>query len=284
VSTATEALGQDTRGAVYLADADAKSLHHVVGMPAAYAEAVDGFQIGPESLACGLATHIGQPVLTTDVHTDPLWEPWRWLAERFDYRGCWSFPIHSAAGKFVGALAIYSRQPRQASERDRELMSLLTGTAAIIISQHMESAERKKAEEALRNSEARFRRFASASSVVYRMSPDWSEMRELDGRGFLSDTAEPTEAWMNRYIPHDDKADVAAAIRRAVRAKAVFELEHRVRRADGSVGWARSRAIPILDDRGEIVEWIGSATNVTQRDETDETALRRPSNDSPPVG
>ena len=51
-------------------------------MPEAYAKAVDGFQIGPESLACGLATHTGQPVLTTDVNEDPRWEPWRWLAAK----------------------------------------------------------------------------------------------------------------------------------------------------------------------------------------------------------
>jgi PAS domain-containing protein len=166
----------------------------------------------------------------------------------------------------VGTLAIYSRQPREASARDRELASLLTQTAAIIIAQHTEAAERKKVERALRESETRFRAFVTASSdVVYRMSPDWSEMRALDGQGFLSDTAEPTESWMNRYIHPDDQAEVTAAILRAVRSKTMFELEHRVRRADGSLGWTLSRAIPILDDRGEIIEWLGAATDVTQR-------------------
>src|ERR1700733_9277472 len=44
-------------------------------------------------------------------------------------------------------------------------------------------SERKLAEELLRRSEERFRALVNASSdVVYRMSPDWSEMRELDGR------------------------------------------------------------------------------------------------------
>lgn len=37
---------------------------------------------------------------------------------------------------------------------------------------------------------------------------------------------------------------------RAVEAKDVFQLEHRVRRSDGSVGWTMSRAVPLLDDEG----------------------------------
>jgi GAF domain-containing protein len=90
-----EQLGQDTRAAFYLANHEGTSLHHVVGMPAAYAKEVDGLKAGPESLACGLATHTGQPVLTSDVTKEPLWQPWLWLAKQFDYRGCWSFPIHT---------------------------------------------------------------------------------------------------------------------------------------------------------------------------------------------
>ena len=148
VHTATDALGQDVRAAFYLANGGGTELHHVVGMPPAYAEAVDGFKIGRESLACGLATHTGQPILTSDVKTDARWEPWRWLAARFDYRACWSFPIHSSAGKFVGSLAVYWRQSREATERDLELASFLTHTASVIISRHNESKARKRAEKA----------------------------------------------------------------------------------------------------------------------------------------
>ena len=152
-----ETLGHGARAAFYLANDDGKQLYHVVGMPADYAEAVDGFEIGPESLACGLATHTGRAVVTTDVQTDPLWEPWRWMAEQFDYRGCWSFPIHTVAGNVVGTLAIYLRQPQEPTTRDLELASVLTNSASIIILRHKESEVRKRAEEALRESEAQLR-------------------------------------------------------------------------------------------------------------------------------
>lgn len=57
--TAIDGLGQETRAAFYLANHEGTSLHHVVGMPTAYAQEVEGFPIGPESLACGLAVHTG---------------------------------------------------------------------------------------------------------------------------------------------------------------------------------------------------------------------------------
>ncbi|WP_188262901.1 hypothetical protein [Azospirillum tabaci] len=70
---------------------------------------------------------------------------------------------------------------------------------------------------ASQDSEARFHAFMTASSeVVYRMSPDWTRMRQFNGRGFLADTAEPTGHWMERYIHPADQATVQAAIRHAI--------------------------------------------------------------------
>ena len=58
-------------------------------------------------------------------------------------------------------------------------------------------------------------------------------------------------------------------IREAIRAKSTFELEHRVRRADGTVGWTFSRAVPLLDADGQITEWFGAASDVTDRKQTE---------------
>jgi PAS domain S-box-containing protein len=132
-------------------------------------------------------------------------------------------------------------------------------------------SERKQAEELLHRSEERFRALVNASSdVVYRMSPDWSEMRELDGRGFIADTGRPGKDWLNEYLHPDDQPLVLQAIREAVRTKSVFQLEHRIRRTDGSLGWTNSRAVPLLDVNGEIVEWFGAASDVTSRKEAEE--------------
>ena len=121
-------------------------------MSEAYRRCIDGFKIGADSLACGLAVYTGRPLITPDVTQEPLWQDWLHLAEEFEYRGCWSFPIETTTSQVVGTFAIYHRQPRAPTSRDLEFAAGLTRAAAIIISRHQEAEERACAEAALRES------------------------------------------------------------------------------------------------------------------------------------
>lgn len=133
---------------------------------------------------------------------------------------------------------------------------------------------RKRAQEALRMSEERFRALTlSTAYVIYRMNPDWSEMYELHGKGFLRDTTQPSADWLSAYIDPSDQPQVLAAISDAIARKGTFRLEHRVKRPDGSLGWTFSRAVPILDPQGEVIEWFGAASDITARKHAEE-ALR----------
>ena len=123
-------------------------------------------------------------------------------------------------------------------------------------------------------SEARFKALATATSdVIYSMSPDWKVMRELDGRGFLKDVFEPTVDWMSMLIHPEDREKVNLAIHDAIQNKSIFHLEHRVLRADGTPGWTLSRAVPLLNDHGEILEWFGTASDVTERKTAEEALI-----------
>ncbi|MGN6550984.1 MAG: PAS domain-containing protein [Pararhizobium sp.] len=141
-----------------------------------------------------------------------------------------------------------------------------SGKPAGVICILNETTERIAVERRAKESAERFRAFVTASSSsMYRMSPDWTEMRQLDGQGFLSDTETPSTDWLEAYIHPDDQPHVKAAIQRAIANETTFELEHRVRLADGSLGWTQSRAVPIRDDEGRIIKWFGAAADVTER-------------------
>lgn len=145
------------------------------------------------------------------------------------------------------------------------------GALTHIIHHAIDITRQVTSEMSQRESERRFKALIDASGdVIYQMSPDWSQMFELDGRGFLKDTPSRREFRLEDYVPPEDHAVVRQAFQEAISNKRIFELEHRVIRVDGSLGWTYSRAVPILDPDGDILEWIGSASDITSRKQVEQ--------------
>lgn len=131
--------------------------------------------------------------------------------------------------------------------------------------------ERSRSQAALRESEERLRALVKASSyIMYRMTPDWADVIQLDSQGHKADIPTSRDRWLEHYVHTEDRAMVKESIEKAVEAKTLVELEHRVQRKNGSVGWALLRAVPIFDANGNVTEWFGAATDVTPRKEADE--------------
>nr|WP_244510554.1 HWE histidine kinase domain-containing protein [Microvirga guangxiensis] len=203
----------------------------------------------------------GQIDVSDDITADPTQVHATWAA--IETRAFVSVPL-IRDGRLVASLYVNFRDPHRWSPEE---VALIEDVAARTWS----SVERARAEAALADSEKRLSAFVTASSdVVYRMNPDWTELLKLDGRGILLDAATPNEAWLGNYVHPDDHKQVMAAIQEAILTKSMFELEHRVRMADGTIGWVHSRALPFLRDDGEIIEWFGTASDVTARRQAEE--------------
>ncbi len=180
----------------------------------------------------------------------------------------WTRITLASAGGIAFAVATLSllaiRRDLAGRRRAEQALRALNSELETRIAQR--SAELERANDSLADSERRFRAFVNATSeVVYQMSPDWTEMRHLQGRNFIADQADSSRTWLDKYIPEEDQPRVMAAIEEAIRTQSMFQLEHRVRRADGTLGWTSSRAVPLKDDKGGIVEWFGAASDVTER-------------------
>ncbi len=131
----------------------------------------------------------------------------------------------------------------------------------------------RNAETALRHSEQRLQTLLSASSeVIFRMNADWTEMLDMWGGSFLGEMREGRQ-WLKEFIPSEDTQRIAAEFAAARKDVRAFELEHRVWRVDGHIGWTMTRAVPIVGADGAIVEWFGAASDITGRHEAEE-ALR----------
>lgn len=170
-----------------------------------------------------------------------------------------STPLYSRTGMLLGMISTHWKHVHNPPERHLRLFDILARQAADLI-------ERVNASEALRESEVRMRALTTATNdVIYRMSPDWKEMYQLDGRGFLDDTQETITNWLDKYIYPEDKELLTLAIDKSIKSASIFQLEHRVFKSDGTVGWISSRAVPILDGEGNVVEWFGAASDVTAK-------------------
>ncbi len=121
---------------------------------------------------------------------------------------------HSLATGEATSLDKHYRRP------DGELIpanSILTPLLAsdglsMIIAVTVDLSARRRAESALRKSEERFRALVTAGTYfIYRMSPDWQLMYQLDNDTF-SDDAGSVESWIGRYILEEDRPRVVAGI------------------------------------------------------------------------
>jgi signal transduction histidine kinase len=144
-----EELASGSLSSILLLDRNASCLRHgaAPSLPFAYTAAIDGIVIGPSVGSCGTAAYRGEPVIVSDIATDPLWADYRALASEHGLRACWSTPILSSAGRVLGTFAIYYREPRTPAPYEHNVIEQITHLASIAV-------EREQAEEALRQAQA----------------------------------------------------------------------------------------------------------------------------------
>jgi diguanylate cyclase (GGDEF)-like protein len=104
-------------------------------LPDGYTSAIDGIKIGPAVGSCGTAAWRGEPVLVTDIATDPLWADYKGLALDLGLHACWSTPIRTRDGTVVGTFAFYYRTPRGPSPFEQEVVGHCVHLCSIAIEQ-----------------------------------------------------------------------------------------------------------------------------------------------------
>lgn len=125
--TVEEYSGGEMLASVLLMDPDGLHLRHgaAPSLPAAYNQAIDGQPIGPAAGSCGTAAYRKEPVYVADINSDPLWANYRELASACGVKACWSIPILSRSKAVLGTFALYHREPRSPTDREKDIVHLL---------------------------------------------------------------------------------------------------------------------------------------------------------------
>ncbi|GAB4211281.1 MAG: hypothetical protein OHK0022_45640 [Roseiflexaceae bacterium] len=148
---------------------------------------------------------------------------------------------------------------RWSLDRDAE------GQPGAILTTYNDITPRKRAEETLRASEARFRTLAdTVPQIIWTNDPD-GRATYFNQRWFAYSGRSQEESlglgWQAIVHPDDEAASVERW-RQALAASEVFEIEYRLRRADGTYRWHLGRNVPLRDGNEEVIGWFGSATDI----------------------
>jgi PAS domain S-box-containing protein len=171
-----------------------------------------------------------------------------------------------------GVLGAHSRSRREFKADDANFLQAIGNVLAAAI-------ERRRNEEAIRESEERFRQMAENVEEVFWMS-DASGTRGLYvnpayetiwGRSCQSFRQQPL-SWQDAIHP-DDRERVAGMYDHIVK-QGSFAAEFRILRPDGSIRWIWDRGFPIHDETGRVNRIVGIAMDITTRKQAEES-LRR---------
>ncbi len=127
------------------------------------------------------------------------------------------------------------------------------------------TAERD-ASEALAQSERRLGALvAAATQSLYSVSPDWQHVEQIYRQGDMAELKATGGNWREQLIHPEDRPAVELAIAHARELASPLEVEHRALLPDGSVRWVQLRAVPLMDSEGNVSEWFGAASDITDR-------------------
>jgi PAS domain S-box-containing protein len=171
------------------------------------------------------------------------------------------FPLKAADGSYKPFLT------RVSPHRD------VSGTVTSWFGVNTDIAEQIEAENALRESEAKFHTFAQAMPNHVWTSPpdgmlDWFNDQVYEFSGTAPGDLDG-QSWAK--IVHPDDLDAAAASWAAsLSSGKPYQSEFRLRRYDGLYRWHVARALPIIGSDGDITRWIGTNTDIESQKNTAE--------------
>ena len=177
-------------------------------------------------------------------------------------------PLHGADTREQD-LVVRSR----ATRRDLVMHSItapieLAGKPMGVVSVNIDVTARQHIESALRERELEFRTLADnipqlawitdASGFIYWYNQRWFE--------FTGTTLADVEGSGWQRVHHPDHLErVVARFRHSIQTGESWEDVFPLRGKDGRYRWFLSRAVPIRDDRGQIVKWFGTNTDITEQ-------------------
>lgn len=234
-------------------------------------DAIDTLHVllADERSAAGRALRTFKRVVIEDVEADPIYAPLRHIARAAGFRAVFSVPLIGRDAMPLGILSAHFRSVHRPSEQDIRRFDLYARQAADFL-------ERCRIDEALRESERRFRAtFENAAVGIAHVAPDGSLLRVNDRLcEIVGWSADELATKTFQGITHPD--DLASNLERFERALSGnadhYAMEKRYLRKDGSIVWANLTVGCVRKPNGTIDYFISVIEDITERKLAEEHA------------
>jgi formate hydrogenlyase transcriptional activator len=247
--------------------------------PMAYAGVEDGYLQGLEVTwadnergqgPSGTAVRTGKPSWAKNIREDKKLTPWQQHAVARGYASSLSLPLKRGEETF-GVLSLYSEEPEKFNEQSFEQYVELAENLAYGIATLRTREERKRAEEALRRSQAYLeegQRLTHTGSWAWNVKRQenvyWSdEQYRIYGFDPARDSSTYREAF--ERIHPDDRPEFLERLAKALAGKHDFEYDYRVVLPDGTTKYVKTVGHPVLNEAGEVEELVGTGVDVTEQ-------------------
>jgi PAS domain S-box-containing protein len=175
-------------------------------------------------------------------------------------------------GKMVAMIFVNNATPRRWVPEDLALIKELAERTRT-------ASERQRNALSLQHSEAKFRTIANAMpQMVWSALPDgahdYFNQRWYDFTG-VPEGSTDGEGWNGMFHP-DDQERAWARWRHSLATGTEYEIQYRLRHKSGQYRWVLGRALPLFDDAGALIRWMGTCTDIHEQKLAEEE-LRRAS-------
>jgi PAS domain S-box-containing protein len=215
-------------------------------------------------------------IVSNNVASDPMMLPWREEALLRGYLSIMSVPIMKF-GKVIGTFSLYSGEKDFFDDEEIALLEEATNDIGFALEIFEKETLRKQIEEEIIESERRFHILTEVSPVgIFRtdvtgyttyVNPYWCTLSGLSYQEAIGN------GW-HKAVHLDDKKELIAGWQKAAQNQQNSETEYRFVRPNGEIVWVIGNAIPEKNFRNEIVGYIGTITDITERKNSEATVIK----------
>ncbi|MFH6971577.1 PAS domain S-box protein [Flavobacterium petrolei] len=224
----------------------------------------------------GTAMREARYVICNDIENDPMMQPWRKEALSRGYLSSMAVPIKKS-GKVIGVFSFYANEKNFFDAEEIALLEEATGDVSFALEVFEKEALRKKAEEAVIESEQRYHLLTDIAPVgIFRtdasgyttfVNPHWCQISGLSFQEAIGN------GWL-KSVHEEDKNSLFSGWQTATNHKQNSSSEYRFVRQDGCVSWVMGQALPEKNIKNEIVGYVGTITDITERKNAEAIILR----------